>query len=93
MEGNLKILFLSSEVSPFSRTAPFGDVASSLPKALKSAGHEIRVVTPRYKSIRERRYGLREVARLRDLEIIVGNRTHACSVKSGFITGSKVQVY
>lgn len=93
MEDNLKILFLSSEVSPFSRTAPFSDVAGSLPKALKSAGHEIRVVTPRYQSIRERRYGLREVARLRDLEINIGDKSYTCSIKSGFITGSKVQVY
>ncbi|MCF7810458.1 glycogen synthase [bacterium] len=93
MEDNLKILFLSSEVSPFSRTAPFSDVACSLPKALKSIGHEVRLVTPRYKSIRERRYGLREVSRLRDMEISVGDKNFSCSVKSGFITGSKVQVY
>lgn len=68
-------------------------MAGALPKTLKSLGHEVRVVTPRYRSIRERRYGLREVSRLRSLNIRLGDNNYTCSVKSGFIPGSKVQVY
>jgi starch synthase len=89
----LKILFLSSEVSPFSHTSPAGDVAAALPRALKKVGHEVRVVTPRYREIRERKYGLRDVSRLRDLSIDVGGKLIQADVKSGFIPGSKVQVY
>ena len=89
----LKILFISSEVAPFSKTGGLGDVAASLPKALKNAGHEVRVVTPLYKTIRERKYGLREVARLKSLAIEMGDNSFECAVKSGFIPGSKVQVY
>ncbi len=80
-------------MAPFSQTGGLGDVAGALPKTLKSLGHEVRVVTPRYRSIRERRYGLREVSRLRSLDIHLGDTNYTCSVKSGFIPGSKVQVY
>lgn len=47
----LKVLFASSEVAPFSKTGGLADVAGSLPVALHKAGIDIRVVTPRYKSI------------------------------------------
>ncbi len=89
----MKILFLTSEVAPFSRTGGLADVSKALPKALKSLGHEVRLITPRYRSIRERRHGLREVARLRSLDIEFGGEVHSCAVKSGFIPGAKVQVY
>lgn len=48
----LKILFASSEVTPFSKTGGLADVAGSLPVALHKAGLDIRVVTPRYKSVK-----------------------------------------
>ena len=51
------------------------------------------MVTPRYRTIRERRFGLRDVARLRSLNIDFGDQSIECAVKSGFVTGSKVQVY
>ena len=51
------------------------------------------MVTPRYRTIRERRFGLRDVARLRSLNIDIGDQSIECAVKSGFVTGSKVQVY
>lgn len=48
----LKVLFASSEVAPFSKTGGLADVAGSLPVALNKAGLDIRVVTPRYKSVK-----------------------------------------
>ena len=36
---------------------------------------------------------MRDVARLRLLKIVVGEQEYECSVKSGFLVGSKVQVY
>lgn len=44
----LKILFLSAEVAPFSKTGGLADVCGSLPKAVAALGHEVRVVMPAY---------------------------------------------
>lgn len=92
-ERDLKILFLSSEVAPFSCTGSLGEISNALPKALRRQGHDIRVITPRYRQIGERKYGLRDVARLRSLPISIGDVEHECTILSGFIPKSKVQVY
>lgn len=44
----LKIVSISSEVAPFSKTGGLADVARSLPKALKRLGHKVIVITPLY---------------------------------------------
>lgn len=49
----MKILFISSEVAPFSKTGGLGDVAGALPAALASLGHDVKVVTPRYRELRD----------------------------------------
>ncbi|MFL5356897.1 glycogen synthase GlgA [Archangium sp.] len=48
----MKILFVASEVTPFSKTGGLGDVAGALPAALAELGHEVKVVTPRYASVK-----------------------------------------
>ncbi|HVG62189.1 MAG TPA: glycogen synthase GlgA [Hyalangium sp.] len=48
----MKILFIASEVAPFSKTGGLGDVAGALPAALAALGHEIKVVTPRYGDVK-----------------------------------------
>ncbi len=48
----LKVLLASSEVAPFSKTGGLADVAGSLPLALHKLGVDIRIVTPRYKSVK-----------------------------------------
>ena len=40
----LKIVHVSSEVAPFSKTGGLGDVARSLPKALKRLGHDVILI-------------------------------------------------
>ena len=50
-QQKLKLLFVSSEVSPFAKTGGLADVAGSLPQALASLGHDIRIAMPKYKFI------------------------------------------
>jgi len=58
----LKIVSVSSEVSPFSKSGGLGDVARSLPKAIKRLGHDIIVVTPFYSQlINPKKYKLKLV--------------------------------
>lgn len=49
----LKVLFVASEVSPFAKSGGLGDVAGSLPKALLENGVDVRVVFPKYRTIKE----------------------------------------
>jgi starch synthase len=48
----MKILFVTSEASPYFKTGGLADVSRSLPDALRAAGHEVRILMPLYGSIR-----------------------------------------
>jgi starch synthase len=50
-KNSLKILFVSTEVNPYSKSGGLGDVAGSLPKALRGLGVDMRVALPKYQSI------------------------------------------
>ena len=50
----MKILFVTSECAPFSKSGGLADVAYSLPPALKQAGNEVAIITPLYQCVRER---------------------------------------
>ena len=54
MRAAVKILFLASEVTPYSKTGGLGDVAGALPAALAELGHEVVVATPHYTTVRAR---------------------------------------
>jgi starch synthase len=47
----MNVLFAAAEVAPFIKTGGLGDVAFSLPKALKNAGVDCRVILPKYLDI------------------------------------------
>ncbi|MGA8222198.1 MAG: glycogen synthase GlgA [Candidatus Acidiferrales bacterium] len=44
----MKILFVSSEGLPYSKTGGLADVVEALPRALVEMGHEVAVLLPRY---------------------------------------------
>lgn len=93
MNDRLRILMLSSEVTPFAKTGGLADVAGALPKTLHDMGHDIRVIMPRYGGISERKFVLRDVIRLKKIPIQMGKDEYSVSAKSAFIPDSKVQVY
>ena len=47
----MNILYASSEAAPFAKTGGLGDVAGSLPIALREKGHDARVILPLYRCI------------------------------------------
>jgi starch synthase len=47
----VRILFVVSEVAPFSKTGGLADVAAALPPALVGLGHDVLVVSPRYRGV------------------------------------------
>ena len=57
----MKILYVSSEITPFAKTGGLADVGQALPKAVKALGHDIRTVMPKYLSIAEQNLALERV--------------------------------
>ncbi len=49
----MRVLFVTSEVSPFSKTGGLADVSGALPAALADRGADIRVATPLYRHVRQ----------------------------------------
>ncbi len=50
----MRILMATSELFPFSKTGGLADMVAGLSGALAEAGHEVRVITPLYRGIREK---------------------------------------
>lgn len=57
-ESALKVLFVTSEVAPFSKVGGLADISAALPQALARLGCKVRVVTPRYGMIDRQGHGL-----------------------------------
>jgi starch synthase len=68
----LRILFVCSEVEPFAKTGGLADVAGALPKALAGLGHDVRVLTPKYRGVERHASALAPV--LPKLRIPLGDR-------------------
>lgn len=91
MPEALKILLLSAEVAPFAKRGGLGDVAGSLPKALRRRGHDVRLVMPAYRNIE---YGYPGVSPTQiRLNVPTGDGLAPAGVFSGELPGSDVPVY
>jgi starch synthase len=88
----MRILHVASEVAPYSKTGGLADVLGGLPRALAALGHEITVVTPRYRSIDPERFGL--ARRLRGLATPLGADTVEVGIYEGQAPSTpRVRVY
>ncbi|MBR0386055.1 MAG: glycogen/starch synthase [Erysipelotrichaceae bacterium] len=84
----MKILFVTSECAPFSKSGGLADVAFSLPPALKKAGHELEIITPYYKCVRERFE--KEIKPVTELTVTLGAATLYCGLLKGELSGVPV---
>lgn len=76
----MKVLFAAAEGHPFVKTGGLADVIGALPKALREAGTDIRVVLPKYRSIPEQwRAKMKPVA---VTEVPVGWRNQYCGIET-----------
>jgi starch synthase len=84
----VEILFVTSELAPYSARAATPEVAetaASLPKALRGLGHRVTVVSPLYRGIDPTARSL--ARRLSTLSVEAGGKTYACTVYDGRTTG------
>lgn len=95
MAKPIQVLFLSSEVEPFAKTGGLADVSGALPLTIYNLGQEVRIMLPRYGSIKNTPSKLHDMIRLQGIDVPVGDNVLKANVKSSFILGTftKVQVY
>lgn len=83
----MKVLFAASESHPFIKTGGLGDVAWSLPRALKKMGVDVRVIIPKYSGIPQ---DIRsKMKHLVDFTVPVSYRQQFCGVDEYEIDGIK----
>ena len=61
---SLRVLFVSSEATPFAKTGGLADVAGALPLELARLGHQVWLVIPRYGTIDGAAHGFKEWKRV-----------------------------
>src|SRR5437879_3611348 len=47
----MRVLYVSPECAPMTKTGGLGDVSEALPKALRAAGVDVRTLLPGYKEV------------------------------------------
>ncbi|MDZ4221684.1 MAG: glycogen/starch synthase, partial [Patescibacteria group bacterium] len=60
-DSKLNIVSIAAEVAPFSKAGGLGDVARSLPKAWKRAGHKVTVITPLHGVVDVKKHNLKKM--------------------------------
>ena len=87
----MRILMVSPEGPPLQRTGALLDVMDALPRALRARGHEISVVLPFYREIRENTAFKAKNTGV-TVDVQVGKKTYAAKYLEGRST-SGVQLF
>lgn len=88
-----RVLFVSSEMSPFLMVSSVAEMARRLPQAIQEKDNEIRVLIPRFGCINERRNRLHEVVRLSGINITIDDNDNPLVIKVASLPEAKMQVY
>lgn len=88
-----KVLFISSEISPFLPKSEVSTTVRQLAQGIQEGGKEIRVFMPRFGVINERRHQLHEVIRLSGMNMIIDDTDHPLIIKVASISAARMQVY
>jgi starch synthase len=87
----LNIVFVSSEVAPFAKTGGLADVCGALPIDLHQAGHNVAVITPAYRQVKNGGLPLEPLGVKFDIPI--GNKIVRGRLLRGALPGSDVPVF
>lgn len=90
---NERILYACQEITPYLAESQISTICRNLPQQMQEAGNEIRLFTPKYGNINERRNQLHEVIRLSGMNIIIDDNDHQLILKVASIPGARLQVY
>ena len=92
-QQKLKICLVSSELAPLAKTGGLADVSSALATYLHEAGHDVRVLIPRYSRIDTADVDIESVDELSDMSLTFGSRVIHYAIDRTTIPGTKTPVY
>ena len=88
----LRVLFASAEVAPFSKVGGLADVVGELPVYLDKEDVECAIFTPLYGCIDQNKYNIKEIENS-ELKINMGHSQHIFKLKMTEIPKTKVKIF
>ncbi|MDR2844331.1 MAG: glycogen/starch synthase [Candidatus Symbiothrix sp.] len=88
-----KVLFVTTEISPYLDETEMSVIARQLPQGIHERGKEIRTFMPKFGLINERRNQLHEVIRLSGMNLIIDDTDHPLIIKVASIQAARMQIY
>lgn len=88
-----RILYVSSEVMPYSPQTEMSTMSFEAPRMVNSQGGQIRIFMPRFGNINERRHQLHEVIRLSGVNLVIDDLDMPLIIKVASIPRERIQVY
>lgn len=89
----MRILYVSTELVPYTPENTLSEAALDLPKLMHSKGNDVRIFMPRFGTINERRHQLHEVIRLSGMNMIVNDMDQPLIIKVASLPNERLQVY
>lgn len=89
----MRILYVSTELVPYTPENTLSEAALVLPKLMHSKGNDVRIFTPRFGIINERRHQLHEVIRLSGMNMIINDMDQPLIIKVASLPNERLQVY
>ena len=89
----IKICLASSEFAPLAKTGGLADVCAALSKYLHRNGHDVRVLMPLYRTVRESGLALEPVDYLQNIPIRLGPHNATYSIDTAQLPNSSLNIY
>lgn len=88
-----RVLFISQEIMPYLPENEMSAIGRNLPQGTMESGKDIRIFTPKYGCINERRHQLHEVIRLSGMNMILDYLDYPLIIKVASLQPVRMQVY
>lgn len=88
----IRIVYVASEIAPFSKTGGLGDVAGALPRELHRLGHDVLVFAPLHSRTDPRGQSFRRVEAVQGVEVRLGTHVYSFSLFAATLPESTLEI-
>ncbi len=89
----LKVCLVASEIVPFAKTGGLADVTAAIGRYLHGHGHDVRLLMPMYRGVREGGWAFEPVAAVQDVAVRFGERRFTFSISTAGLPESGAPVH